>query len=48
MKKSNFILTYNDCPEVRELYKGCKFDVIEWAYGMNKSKKSNEIIITNP
>jgi len=47
MKRGNFIATYNDCPEIRELYKGCNFDVVEWAYGMNKSKKSNEVIITN-
>lgn len=46
MKRGNFILTYNDCPEIRELYKGCKFDVVSWSYGMNKSKLSNELIIT--
>ena len=46
IKHGNFVLTYNDCPEIRELYKGCKFDIVEWAYGMNTSKKSNEAIIT--
>lgn len=45
IKRSNFLLTYNDCPEIRELYKGCRFDSTEWSYGMNKSKISNEVII---
>ena len=47
IKKGNFILTYNDCPEIREMYKGCIFEKPSWAYGMNTSKISNEIIITN-
>ena len=46
LKHGNFILTYNDCEYVRSLYDGCKIDVVQWAYGMNKTKKSNEIIIT--
>jgi len=46
IKKGNFILTYNDCAEVREMYKGCIFEKPSWSYGMNTSKVSNEIIIT--
>jgi len=45
-EKGNFILTYNDCDYIRNLYKDCNIDVVEWSYGMNKTKKSNEIIIT--
>jgi len=43
--KKNWILTYNNCEYIRVLYKD--FIIIEtsWSYGMNKSKKSSEIII---
>jgi len=46
LKRGNFILTYNDCKYIRELYKDCNIEIAEWSYGMNKSKKSSEIIIT--
>ena len=44
-KKKNWIMTYNNCDYIKTLYK--KFKIIEtsWAYGMNKSKKSSEIVI---
>ena len=42
-----FILTYNDCDAVRNLYSSFEFRVPSWAYGMNSSKKSNEVIISN-
>lgn len=41
------LISYNDCETVRELFKGWKFEQITWAYGMNASKKSNEILISN-
>ena len=46
-KETKFILCYNDCEYIRNLYK--EFDIKEasWSYGMNKSKKSKEIIISN-
>ena len=43
--RDEFLLSYNDCELVRDLYSGCEFHVAEWAYGMNKTKKSNEVII---
>ena len=45
--KKNWIMTYNDCDYIRNLYNN--FTIIEtsWSYGMNKSKKSSEIIIIN-
>jgi DNA adenine methylase len=45
--KKNWIMTYNNCEYIRELYKD--FDIIdaEWAYGMNKSKESSEIVIVS-
>lgn len=42
-----FVLTYNDCEEIRELWKGYYIQEAEWNYGMNQSKKSSELIITN-
>ncbi len=44
-KKKNWLMTYNNCDYIKNLYKN--FIIIEtnWSYGMNKSKKSSEIII---
>ncbi len=42
-----WIMTYNDCDFIRELYKDYTILDAEWSYGMNKSKKSAEIIILN-
>lgn len=44
-KKRNWILTYNDCEYIRELYKNYIIIETKWTYGMNKSKKSSEIVI---
>ena len=38
-------MSYNDCPQIREMYDGYEIIEAEWAYGMNKTKKSSEIII---
>jgi len=45
--KQNWILCYNDCDYIKELYND--FTIIEtsWSYGMNKSKNSSEILIFN-
>ena len=40
-----WMLTYNDCQYIRELYKDYLIIEASWSYGMNKSKKSSEIII---
>lgn len=45
--KGDFLLCYNDCPAIRELYSGFGIYPRDWSYGMGKSKKSNEIVITN-
>lgn len=45
--KANWMLTYNDCPEIRSLYKDYEIQTVAWSYGMNKSKKSSEIVIMN-
>ena len=43
--KKNWFMTYNNCEFIKQLYKD--FTIIEtsWNYGMNKSKKSSEIVI---
>jgi DNA adenine methylase len=41
----NWIMTYNDCEYIRDLYKDFLIISAEWSYGMNKTKKSSEIII---
>lgn len=43
--KTNWCLTYNDCPFIRNLYKNFKIIEVNWSYGMNKTKKSSEIVI---
>lgn len=42
----NWIMSYNNSSKIQEMYKN--YDCIEamWAYGMNKTKKSSELIIT--
>ncbi len=45
LRRSDWVLTYNDCPEVRALYAGCAIDKVSWSYGMNRSKQSSEVII---
>lgn len=47
-KRSDWMISYNDCPYIRSLYQGCRIIHAEWSYGMNKSKKSSEIIILPP
>lgn len=43
--KKNWLLTYNDCKYVRNKYKDFTILEVDWAYGMNKSKKSSELVI---
>lgn len=43
--RDKWILSYNDCGLVRDLYQGFKFVETEWTYGMSNNKKSNEVII---
>lgn len=43
--RENWILSYNDCEEIRALYKGCKIVMPKWKYGMSNNKSSKEILI---
>jgi DNA adenine methylase len=44
-KRDRWILSYNDSPQVRELYKDFPIESLSWVYGMGKNKKSREVII---
>ena len=44
---SHFIMCYNDCDYIRELYKDYNIKKVDWSYGMNKSKESSEVVITS-
>lgn len=45
--KGKFVMSYNDCDLVRELYKGCDFYEIPHTYTINgtKPKAANEVVI---
>jgi len=47
-QRDRWIMSYNDCPAIRELYKGNQILAVEWVYGMSKNKKSNEVLILSP
>jgi len=42
-----WMMTYNDCDYIRQLYSDCIIVDIDWAYGMNATKKSSEIVIVH-
>ena len=49
-KRRRWVLSYNDTPEVRKLYRGFRIRKLSWSYGMSgvksrKKKHSNEILI---
>lgn len=46
--RRDWILSYNDCPYIRNLYAGCRITKESWSYGMNASKVSSELIILPP
>lgn len=44
--RDGWVLSYNDCQRVRDLYSGHKFVQPEWTYGMNNNvRASNETLI---
>jgi DNA adenine methylase len=45
--KSNWILTYNNSDYIKNLYKNYIIVETDCSYGMNKTKKSSEIVIIN-
>jgi len=45
--RDRWILSYNDCETIRKYYKGYQILNIDWTYGMNKSKISNEVLVVS-
>jgi DNA adenine methylase len=45
--KKNWLLTYNNCEYIKNMYKDYTILEVNWSYGMNSSKESSEIIIIN-
>jgi DNA adenine methylase len=43
--KKNWIITYNNCEYIKNIYKNYIIIDVNWSYSMNKSKISSEIII---
>ena len=43
--KKNWLVTYNNCEYIRNMYKNYIILDVNWSYGMNTSKASSEIII---
>ncbi len=43
--REKWVLSYNDCEYIRDLYNGYEIVEAEWTYGMNTSKESSEILI---
>ena len=44
-KRDRWILSYNNCEDIRKLYKTYKILSIGWLYGMSKNKQSNEVLV---
>lgn len=46
-KRDNWILSYNNCPEVLEWYKDYTIHFPDWKYGMSNDKSSKEVLIVS-
>lgn len=45
--RKNWILSYNNCPEILEWYKDYEIIYPSWSYGLGNSKESKEVLILN-
>lgn len=44
-KREHWLLSYNDCDEIRDLYSGFHIITPNWKYGMSNDKSSKEVLI---
>lgn len=44
-RRKRWLMSYNDCTEIRALYKGLHIVTPNWKYGMSNNKSSKEILI---
>ena len=45
--QGKFVLSYNDCPEVRELYRGYHIDELERQHNLKPKERYHELLIKN-
>lgn len=45
--KGRFVLSYNDAPQVRELYEGCRIEAVERHNNLSNGTRYRELIIRN-
>ncbi len=45
--RKGWILSYNNCEQVLDLYKDFKFIFPDWKYGMSENKSSKEVLVIN-
>lgn len=45
LKRDKWILSYNDCDEIRKIYSKFRMITPDWKYGMSKDKSSKELLI---
>ena len=45
LNRKKWVLSYNDCEEIRQLYKGFRLIMPAWKYGMSNNKLSKEVLI---
>ena len=43
--RDGWVMSYNECDMVRDLYPGYRFEEPTWVYGMSNNKASNEVLI---
>jgi len=43
--RGNWILSYNDCPTIRNWYSNYRILRTDWQYGMANGKESNEVLV---
>jgi DNA adenine methylase len=43
--RNNWILSYNNCKEITDIYKDYTILYPKWSYGMSNDKKSKEVLI---
>jgi DNA adenine methylase len=45
LDRDRWIMSYNDCPVIRQLYRNNTILSVDWVYGMSKNKQSNEVLV---
>jgi DNA adenine methylase len=43
--RDNWMLSYNNCPEILELYQGYRIEYPAWSYGLGNNRQSREVLI---